>query len=74
MKKNLFLICLTDQWERFHRKEGGRYYNFPASENPTPRKYELPMDTINSIQGHCCYVVVAHFADGTKAMSQVMQK
>ena len=63
-----------EEWETFHRREGGRYYPFVRSENPTPGKYNIPMDIINQIEGHCCYVVVAYFADGTSFMTPVMQK
>ena len=63
-----------EEWETFHRREGGRYYPFVRSENPTPGKYDIPMDIINQIDGHCCYVVVAYFADGTSFMTPVMQK
>lgn len=36
--------------------------------------YYKMYDTDNDIEGATCYAVIVHFADGTKAMSQIMQK
>ena len=60
-----------DEWERFHKKRGGTLLEFPASENPVRRKYNIPLSEINSGE---CYVVIAHFADGTSFMTEVREK
>ncbi|MBO4532211.1 MAG: hypothetical protein J5726_00735 [Treponema sp.] len=59
------------EWEGFHRRESEVFYNFEKVENPTPRKYTIPLDKINSKE---CYVILAHFADGTSFMTEVREK
>ena len=60
----------VEQWEHNHKHIGDKYMTFPT-ENPTARKYTIP---VGSMDTGDCYVVIAHFADGTSAMSEVMQK
>ena len=42
--------------------------------NGSTHAYYKMYDTDNDIEGATCYAVIVHFADGTKAMSQIMQK
>ena len=60
----------VEQWEHNHKHIGDKYMTFPT-ENPTAKKYTIPVDSMDTGD---CYVVIAHFADGTTAMSEVMQK
>ncbi len=41
------------------------------STNHAVKKYKIP---VNEIDEGDCYVVIAHFADGTSSMSEVKQK
>jgi hypothetical protein len=59
------------EWEGFHRRESEVFYNFEKVENPTPRKYTIPLNKINSKE---CYVIIAHFADGSSFMTEVRGK
>ena len=61
----------TEEWERYHRNEKGEYFPFEASANPTRRKYNIPLDLINPGE---CYIIIAHFADGTSFKTEVRQK
>lgn len=58
------------EWEGFHRREGLDYMAFPVT-NPSPMRYKIPLDKISSGE---CYVILAHFADGTSFMTEVRQK
>lgn len=49
---------------------GGKILTFSSSDHSSKR-YSIPMDQIENGE---CYVVIAHFADGSTAMSEVMQK
>lgn len=57
-----------DFWEHNHKHCGDKQWSFT---NPNALKYEIPVDKMDSGD---CYVVIAHFADGTSAISEVMQK
>ena len=59
----------VDEWEHNHKHFGDKLMDF--STNPTARKYTIPVDSIDTGD---CYVVIAHFADGTTVMSDVMVK
>ncbi len=59
----------VDEWEHNHKHIGDKYMDF--STNPTAKKYSIPVGLMDSGD---CYVVIAHFADGTCTMSSVMQK
>ena len=59
-----------EEWDGFHHREGGDYIEFPAN-NPSPMRYKIPLDKINSKE---CYVVLAHFADGSSTMTEVKEK
>ncbi len=58
------------QWERNHRHFGDKYIDF--SNDHSAQVYKIPMDVIYD-EDWRCYVVIAYFADGTTAMSEVMQ-
>ena len=59
----------AEEWEFFKEHLGDAYFDF--SSNSTAQKYVIPYDKI--YEGDC-YVVIAYFANGTKEISQVMQK
>ena len=59
----------VNEWEHNHKHIGDKYMDF--SSNPTARKYTIPVSEIESGDS---YVVIAHFADGSSAMSEVMQR
>ena len=59
----------VEQWEHNHKHFGDKYMEFTA--NPTAKKYTIPIDSIDTGD---CYVVIAHFADGSYDISEVMQK
>ena len=59
----------VEQWEHNHKHFGDKYMEFTA--NPTAKKYTIPVDSIDTED---CYVVIAHFADGSYDISEVMQK
>ena len=63
----------VDRWEHNHKHFGDKYMTFPT-ENPIAKKYTIPDACMNSMDTGDCYVVIAHFADGTSAISEVMQK
>ena len=58
------------KWEH-HRKHIGDYQMDFDSNDHSPQKYKIPVSEIDSGD---CYIVIAHFADGSTAMSQVFQK
>lgn len=60
----------AEKWEHHRRHIGDCQMDFTPSEH-SPQKYTIPTDDMDSGD---CYVVVAHFADGTCAISDVMQK
>ncbi len=59
-----------DEWDGYHHREGGDFIVFPA-DNPSPMRYKIPLDKISSGE---CYVILAHFADGTSFMTEVREK
>ena len=59
-----------DEWDGYHHREGGDFIVFPA-DNSSPMRYKIPLDKISSGE---CYVILAHFADGTSFMTEVRQK
>ena len=74
----------TDKWDFYKKPVDERILSFSADTtttdengtvttlgNHSPKRYTIPMDQIEDGQ---CYCVVAHFADGTTAQSQVWQK
>ncbi len=76
----------TDEWDFYKKAVDERILSFSADTTTTdedgtvtvttrgdhsPKRYTIPMDQIENDQ---CYCVVAHFADGTTAQSQVWQK
>ena len=61
----------TDKWE-FRAKSIGEEQITFSSNDHSPKKYKIPVD--DEIESGNCYVVIAHFADGTTTKSQVMQK
>ena len=58
-------------WEHNRRHFGDKYIDF--STDSKAQIYKIPMDEIYDEDWNC-YVVIAHFADGTTAMSEVMQR
>ena len=58
------------EWELHHYLIDEKQINF-TSENPTPKKYMIP---VGNIDPGMCYVVVAHFANGTAELSNVRVK
>lgn len=60
----------VERWEHNHKHIGDKQISFTA-ENTTAKKYTIPVDQMDDGD---CYVVIAHFADGTSAISEVMQK
>ena len=61
----------VEEWEHHHSHFGDKYIDFDGDLRA--QKYDIPMNIIKN-EGWNCYVVIAHFADGTTAMSEVMQK
>lgn len=57
------------EWEHNHKHTGDKYMDFTS--NTTAQKYTIPVSEIESGDS---YVVIAHFADGSSAMSEVMQR
>lgn len=62
-----------EKWERNRKSVGEYIMSFTSGVNGdhTAKKYNIPMDEIDSGD---CYVVIAHFANGKTARSEVMQK
>ena len=58
----------VDDWEFYKKTIGDEQFNYDGWEQ---QKYTILVDEINQYE---CYVVIAHFADGTSAMSDVMVK
>lgn len=58
----------VDDWEFYKKTIGDEQFDFTARDQ---QKYNIPVEQINQYE---CYVVIAHFADGTSAMSDVMVK
>ena len=62
----------AQEWECFKKDvEGSNAVISLSNSNSGPVDYYIPIDNIASKQ---CYCVIAHFADGTTDMSDVMQK
>ena len=59
----------VERWEHNHKHIGDKQISFTA-ENTTAKKYTIP---VSQMDDGDCYVVIAHFADGTSAISEVMQ-
>ena len=57
------------QWESFPEEIDIKRMEFPSTGNF--KRYDIPLDKINNRD---CYVVIAHYADGTAQKSEVMQK
>lgn len=60
----------VEEWDTYRKYIGGKKLTFTSSDHSSKR-YNIPVDQINSGE---CYCVIAHFADGTRTMSEVMQK
>ena len=60
------------QWQRTARELGVEQINF-TKENYTPRRYNIPLDD-KKIKSGECYIVIAHYANNTVLMSEVMVK
>ena len=60
----------TDQWDFFKKPLNELVLQFSDTDH-SPKRYTIPVGEINAGQSYC---VVAHFADGTTAQSQVWQK
>ncbi len=59
-----------EKWE-FNRKHFGEKLLSFSTSDKNAKRYAIPMDKISSGE---CYCVIAHFADGTSTISEVMQK
>lgn len=58
-------------WEaNFPRHVGDAALNFSPSDH-SPQSYTVPIDKIHEGE---CYIVIAHYADGSIGMSEVMQR
>ncbi len=69
-----YSICkdwTKDEWLFYTKIIGEEVFKFKPSNNYTSAYYTIPLDEIKSNE---CYVVVAHFADGSSIMSEVMVK
>ena len=60
----------VSDWEFLHRDSASSLMTF-SEEDHFFQKYTIPMEEIKDGE---CYCVIAHFADGSTAMSEVMQK
>lgn len=60
-----------EEWEHHRRHIGDKYLEFTTGS--LPKVYSIPMDKIKAKRWKC-YVVVVHFADGSKVMSEVKQR
>ena len=60
------------QWESFSREVNAEQISFSAS-NKTPRRFNITLGGTDGVQQGECYVVIAHYADDTVLMSEVMQ-
>lgn len=58
------------KWQRNRRHIGEKIIQFDE-DNHAAKRYNIPVTEIDSGD---CYCVIAHFADGSTAMSEVMQK
>ena len=70
--KNTYEECKdwsAEEWEHHRRHVGDKFMSFTTGS--LPKTYTIPMDIIED-DGWNCYVVIAHFADGTTAKSEVM--
>ena len=56
-------------WEDFRKHIGEKQLSFSPTDHG-PKRYKVPVEKINPGE---YYVVIAHYADGTTAMSSVMQ-
>lgn len=59
----------VDDWDSYKKIVGPELVNITTGWEK--KQYDIPLDEIESNQ---CYVVIAHFADGTTAMSDVKIK
>ena len=59
----------VEKWEH-HRRHIGDYQMDFSETDHSPQKYKIPVTEMDSGD---CYCVIAHFADGSTAMSEVMQ-
>ncbi|MBB5225489.1 hypothetical protein DYE50_03485 [Treponema ruminis] len=59
-----------NKWQRNRRHIGEKVMSFDSTDHAA-KKYKIP---VNEIDEGDCYVVIAHFADGTSSMSEVKQK
>jgi hypothetical protein len=57
------------KWEKNRRSIGEDIMAFTTDDH-SPQKYNIPVTDLDSGD---CYCVIAHFADGSTAMSEVMQ-
>ena len=61
----------ASDWERYHLHAGEKVLSFSSSDR-FQKKYTIPVEEIRE-KGCKCYVVIAHFADGSVQMSEVME-
>ena len=61
-----------DKWCLYAHDEGGKCFNFSPEEH-SPKVYRLADAGYRPSEGEC-YVTIVHFADGSKIMTDVMQK
>lgn len=60
----------ASQWECLNRESGVKVFTF-TSALPVPQHYDIPVNEVNDGE---YYVVIAHYADGSTAMSEIMKK
>lgn len=58
-----------NEWERYHLQLKEKVFDFSATDR-VQKKYTIPVADVRK-EGCKCYVVIAHFADGTSQMSQI---
>ena len=57
-------------WEDFRKHIGEKQFSFSSTDHG-PKRYKVPVDEIEKGE---YYTVIAHFADGSVTMSEVLQK
>ena len=60
------------EWESFPREINPQKFTFDSSDRP--KRYDIPMGGTTGVQSGECYIVIAHYADNSVLMSEVMVK
>ena len=61
------------QWESFSREVNSKQITFSSSDK-TPRRFDILIGGEGGVKEGECYIVIAHYADDSIIMSEVMQR